>query len=98
MKLRPEVLVFAQAMERQLRANDEKGGWDQETLSWLFGSLQEEVEELQEVLGLGKCTPCRCGSFPPSKVNPAAVVREAADVANFAMMLADNAAKRKGVT
>lgn len=73
--LRPEVRAFAAAMEKQLRANDHKGGWQEEKVLWLLGRLREETDELSNAL---ECRDC--------------VLAEAADVANFAMMIADNCA------
>jgi NTP pyrophosphatase (non-canonical NTP hydrolase) len=61
-------------MEQKLRANDHKGGWDDDTLGALFARLLEEVEELRAGIDL------RSGSC---------IIDEAADVANFCMMLAD---------
>lgn len=72
-QLRPEVLAFAQAMENQLRANDHKGGWKGCDYAWLFGRLLEEVKELEREV-------TRDGEH---------ILSEAADVANFAMMIAD---------
>ena len=68
-------------MEAQLRANDHKGGWRGDTAAALHKRLLEETEELSEALNwrsafLGVADPEKIGS-------------EAADVANFAMMIAD---------
>jgi len=80
MKIRTEVLIFAEAMEKKLRKNDHKGGWDSESYDYLIARLFEEARELQR-------TTCRAnirGSYR-------AVLGEALDVANFAMMIYDNA-------
>ena len=69
--LRAEVQLFAAAMERELRANDYKGGWTHMTMRRLMTRLRQEVEELENADGTES------------------VMREAADVANFAMMIAD---------
>lgn len=71
--LRPEVLAFARLMERQLRANDHKPGWKNDTPVALMRRLEEEAQELNGALGW----------------SPVEVALEAADVANFAMMIAD---------
>lgn len=72
---RPEVAAFALLMGAKLRENDHKGGWKGNTSGELWERLREEAVELAEVLGA---------------LGPAANVgREAADVANFAMMIAD---------
>lgn len=80
---RPEVMAFADLMEAQLRANDHKGGWKGCDPHWLHDRLLEEAAELQDAgrwksdgLGVQGCYA-------------RAVAREAADVANFAMMIAD---------
>ena len=75
--LRPEVLAFAQLMEAKLRAHDaDRGatGWKTATPWDLWRWLEREVGELR--------LADRNGDL-------AAIGREAADVANFAMMLAD---------
>ena len=48
--LRPEVRVFAEAMERKLQANDHKGGWEGMPLSWLRGRLTDESKELDAAI------------------------------------------------
>lgn len=73
MEIRQPVLAFAWEMEKRLRANEHKGGWDEMTTDWLFARMVEEVAELNRAIGL------RSG-----------ITHEAADVANFAMMIADN--------
>ena len=72
--LRPEVLAFAIAMERELRANDYKGGWKECDSASLLQHLDEEVYELTE---------------EAMKSTSENVLSEAADVANLAMMVAD---------
>lgn len=71
---RPVVLWFAAEMEAKLRENDHKGGWSECTVGYLVERLREETVELEMAL-----------DAKPFDV----VIREAADVANFAMMLAD---------
>ena len=72
---RPEVVAFADAMEARLRANDFKGGWDALTPDWLMARIVQEAGELAlSVAG---------------EMGGEAVLYEAADVANFAMMVAD---------
>jgi len=76
---RPQVRQFADLMEARLKANDHKGGWRGERLPYLLRRLREETDELYEAMG-------------PSldwKMISETVGREAADVANFAMMIAD---------
>lgn len=71
--LRPQVLWFANEMERQLQANDHKTGWDRMAARQLLNRLKQETIELGRAIESGKN-----------------VAEEAADVANFAMMIADN--------
>lgn len=73
---RPEVIAFAVAMERKLKANDHKGGWHSCGLPYLLRRIKQEVEELETLV----CSTPR----PPDQV-----CGEAADVGNFAMMIAD---------
>ena len=72
--LRPEVEAFARAMERKLRDNDHKPHWSECEQLYLRARLLEEVKELWHAL---------------ENEAPENVLLEAADVANFAMMLAD---------
>lgn len=76
MKQRFEVERFADQMEQRLSENDYKGGWQDCRYGVLFGRLIEECYELMSAVLNG------------SPVE--GVVSEAADVANFAMMIADN--------
>ena len=78
--MRDEVVWFAQEMETNLRANDCKGGWDGCSPKWLMNRLRQETAELRRAIEHG---------------NPEAILSEAADVANFAMMIADNARQRE---
>lgn len=74
---RREVQMFAEDMERKLEANDDKkGGWDDCEVGWLLRRLGHEVGELRRALKKRK--PWRT------------VAGEAADVANFAMMISQN--------
>lgn len=72
--LRQSVATFAQAMEEKLRENDHKGGWEDCTMQYLSMRLTQEREELRKAVERG---------------NPEEVLREAADVANFCMMIAE---------
>lgn len=74
--LRPEVRDFAKLMEQELAANDHKGGWQHDSVAALFRRMAEEMSELADALA--------------KQTDVATVQSEAADVANFAMMIADN--------
>ena len=85
--LRPSVLSFALLMERVLRDNDHKGGWQDCEPDWLLTRLRQEVNELDEAMRKG--TIARHDESGRTSDWPADVPREAADVANFAMMIVD---------
>lgn len=71
------VLSFAADMLRKLRANNHKAHWSTIDAAHLRSRLAEEVVELFAELDDG--------------ADPARVIAECADVANIAMMIADNA-------
>lgn len=90
LKLRPEVQAFAEDMERTLRNNDYKSGWKRMMYCGLMTRLRQEVEELHGAIGL----PCgECGHKEEYETSKKKTIREAADVANFAMMIAYRARK-----
>lgn len=72
---RAEVEAFADAMEAELRANDHKTGWKDMQPDDLVAMLWDEVRELDVAVQHGS--------------DPSVIRSEAADVANFAMMVAD---------
>jgi len=74
-RVREPVAWFAQRMEAKLRENDHKGGWENCSLDWLIERLFQEANELWRTIN------------HPSTFEM--VIYEAADVANFAMMIAD---------
>lgn len=73
--MRPEIRSFAELMEAQLKANDHKPGWKNDSFKQLFDRIHEELHELREACVFG-------GSEEQIR-------KEASDVANFAMMIAD---------
>lgn len=72
--LRPEVLHAALTMEMELRNNDHKPGWKSDTARTLYNRLCEESNELANAIDDDDAEKIR---------------KEAADVMNFAMMVAD---------
>lgn len=80
LNLRPKVLAFAVLMEAKLRENDWKGGWQKDSAAGLMKRLREEAEELAGAVA-GPWT----GNISWKRLT----ANEAADVANFAMMVAD---------
>ena len=85
------VRAFALAMERKLAANDAvKGSWKQDAPSVLFARLNDEIRELNEALAAWRQASRR--TYAPA--NWASdwvqdVLAEAADCANYLMMIAD---------
>lgn len=79
MKQRFEVKCFGELMEQNLLENESKGGWHDCTYSHLFGRLIEECYELMNAVLHGESAE--------------AVASEAADVGNFAMMIANNSGR-----
>lgn len=79
MEVREPVKRFAEDMEAKLKDNDQKGGWEDCNLYWLVSRINEETRELARAINLHR-------DLGASKEN---IIKEAADVANFAMMVAD---------
>jgi hypothetical protein len=73
------VANFAKVMLAKLRANADKGHWRYEGMGYLLRRLSDESGELKRD---AKADP----------LSPVEVMKEAADVANFAMMIAECAA------
>ena len=73
--MRESVYHFAMAMEAELKKNDHKGGWDGEQVEWLLKRLDDEIVELKKAIRTGK--------------SHLEVREEAADVANFTMMISE---------
>lgn len=90
LKLRPSVLAFAEAMERELRENDWKGGWDDCTINFLIEKLEEETKELERIVQRD-CPFCGKRMRPTEGDTDA--LSEAADVANIVMMIAEISTK-----
>lgn len=68
-------------MEIKLRDNDHKRGWSNCSLDWLVMRIAHERNELKRAID-------RYNS-DASEENRRIIINEAADVANFAMMIAD---------
>lgn len=73
--IRPEVLKFALIMEAKLKENEHKDGWELCDYSYLTRRLHNELQELKRKIAK---------DAPETEI-----WREAADVANFAMMIAN---------
>ena len=89
--VRPAVNWFAQRMEEKLAINDHKGGWGKCDIDWLIERIRTELEELETVYGFRKVDWGRsaCEGVQFVDVSNEAIIKECADIANFAMMVAD---------
>lgn len=84
-----ELADFSMVMAEKLREKQYKEHWSYYSLEWLMSRLLEETAELlRAIKGIDPID----GKLTDSQN----VQREAADIANFAMMIADNYAKSKG--
>ena len=92
MMIRKEIKSFSEDMERKLKENEHKEYWSKSNYAYLIRRLRQEVDELEEELSsfvIGQAMPTDLsGSCSIEKYGE--VVDECADVANFAMMIADN--------
>jgi NTP pyrophosphatase (non-canonical NTP hydrolase) len=83
---RSVVMWFAGLMEGKLRQHDDRPGWRGESDHYLLEMLKEELDELAcEIQSEGG------GTEWDIIMRQVRIQQEAADVANMAMMLADNA-------
>ncbi len=79
---RPCVVSFAAQMEKKLLDNDFKGGWSDSDVEYLIERLRDEVDELEKAV------------YSESKTGKE-ITLEAADVANYSMMIADKLKTKK---
>ena len=73
--IRPAILKLAAAMEEKLRQNEHKGGWNACDHEYLLNRLLDEYQELVKAV---------------AEYDAEAILEEAADVANFCVMIVDN--------
>jgi len=76
--MRPEVIDFSQRMEFVLQENDDKSHWSEATQNYLQAKLEASQAKLHNAVCDNK---------------HGEVVKQAVHVANYAMMLADNAVR-----
>ena len=81
-RIEADVAIFSDAMKQKLSENEHKGYWDKLSLLELLYLLSNEVEELTDAILVKDETE---------------VMREAADVGNFAMMICTNASRQKEI-
>lgn len=85
---RPVVRVFSEVMELQLQANDHKPGWEHEEPINLLTRAHHELDELAAAIENLSCSEEDESPLTHDEY-VANIVTEAADVANFCMMVAD---------
>lgn len=78
-----KVSAFARLMLSKLFLNRHKGDWSDESILWLLNRLRQEVDELAQAIASPSHTPAEMERWQEL------VAMECADVANFAMMIAD---------
>ncbi len=57
---RPAIMEFAREMERRMRANSHKDGWDRLRPTWCLRRALEEVGEAFEAVGQRELFPAEC--------------------------------------
>lgn len=93
--LRPEVREFAELMEKQLRANEDKGTWSNLSFGYLQGKIHESHKNLLNAamyfLTNVKAPYTHDSTMKMGEVpTPFALRSKCADIANYAMMISDN--------
>lgn len=97
--MQQEVIWFGKRMQEVLDMNKYKEGddkqdhWSNMSQEFLYERLVEEVDELRELLD-HRCECCGT-EFEVTVPNVPMLVKECCDIANFAMMLADNAFQKR---
>ena len=98
LELRPEVRAFAEAMERKLRVNEHRGGWQDDEPGDLFERAQEEMEEFADALNEWDRIRMDKPDGSPgwvdrtiaaNKTHMEQLINKAADTANMLMMVVD---------
>lgn len=84
---RDPILRFSRIMETKLREHDDRDGWEDCDLVWLFERAEDEMKELKKEITMYMN---HSSLSPKWLVIKERVQREAADVANFCMMMSDN--------
>lgn len=84
MDVRPEVKFFAEIMEEQLQKNEHKGGWKDCGYYFLEKELRKNLNKLEDITGT-----TYSNLIEIQKAYKDNILRRAANVANFAMMIAD---------
>jgi len=89
--MRKSVEVFANAMEKKLKANDHKRHWGNCEIDYLEKRLEEEYKECTEVLtAIYTLQNLKWSDDELSHILIEAAKVELVDMANFCMMIYDN--------
>jgi hypothetical protein len=88
--LRDEVHQFAQLMEIKMRKHDPVTRWKKSKRTDLFLALKKEMDKLEPL--------AKYAGVNEKTITPEAIASQAADVANFAMMIADVCGGLKWIT
>ncbi len=92
-EIRQEVLNFALEMERVLKDNDDKDGWDDMEVNSIIKRIHEEVAELQEYLTLYNHPQDDRNKVREMQLEQ--MYHEAIDITNFCMFLCHNYPKKE---
>lgn len=84
------LLRFVPIMRAKMRARRHHGDWRSSSFADLFKLLIAEAQELESAIGAIRLNGYQSTGFP-SPTDALAVAEEAADVANYAAMIADRA-------
>ncbi len=84
------VIPFAHEMVRKLRDNDHKTGWEDCPIDELLDHLREEVLEIDKIIKNTMVKPYPQTADSLRDPIKRMLISECADVANMAMMIADN--------
>ena len=85
--IRPSVMKMAEAMEAKLQENNHKKGWDNCWLGYLLKRLREETAEFETALFSAHAVIATDGTKEAVAAALSDCRKEAADMANFSMML-----------
>ena len=84
---RQQIKDFTISMEYVLAQNDYRGGWEGEDYSCLMNRVAANLKEMRRLFWKGARTPDRQGTL----------MKKATDIANFAMMIYDNAGNARNL-
>lgn len=85
---RSAVLWFSDLMERKLKQNDFKSGWDSCSFKYLLDRTRDEIDEL--LYAWFNHRHKEEWNKPLDDKDSDKIIKECVDIANFVMMIADN--------